>query len=344
MRVLVTGATGLVGCHAVAKLVAEGHTVRAMVRDEAKLARTLAPLGIDSAGVEAVAGDVLEPQRIEASAAGCDAAIHCAGFYSHEPHRAATMRETNVQGTENVLAGAVRAGLDPVVHVSSMLALFPSPGPVMHPDDPVTNPRAPYARSKADAERVARRFQAEGAPVVTVYPASVQGPDDPTVIAGVRNGPHVIATGLREGSVLVTEGGLAYTDARDLAKVLAAVLEPGRGPRRYLFGGRYLTHADYHALLCEITGRSLKANRVPGSLLRFLGRVGDIRHRLFGTWVELDGEAAWVLTRSVPLDDAAVRNDFGIEPRSARASFEDLLRWMGQAGMLTPDEIGRVAD
>lgn len=344
MRILVTGATGLIGGHLTARLLAAGHAVRALVRDPDKLARNLAPHGVDPDAVEAAKGDVLEPATLAEALTGCDAAIHCAGFYSHEPRLAERMTRTNVEGTRNVLGAAVRAGLDPVVHVSSMLAMFPSPGEVMRGDDPVTKPSAPYARSKADAERVARALQAEGAPVVTVYPASVQGPHDPTVLQGARTGPHVLAETLRSGRVLVTEGGLAYTDVRDLAEVLVATLEPGRGPRRYPFGGPFLGHDDYHAMLCDLTGRDLRADRLPGWLLRGLGRIGDLRHRVFGTWVELDGEAAWVLTRSVPLDDEPVRRDLGIEARPIEASFEDLLRWMHGVGLLEAEHVGHLAD
>jgi dihydroflavonol-4-reductase len=72
-------------------------------------------------------------------------------------------------------------GLDPVVHVSSYTALLPpqTPGAVLTPDSPVTRPVGTYARSKAESEQVARRYQEEGAPVVIVYPGGVIGPDDP---------------------------------------------------------------------------------------------------------------------------------------------------------------------
>lgn len=345
MRVLVTGATGLVGCHAVARLLADGHEARALVRSPAKLTATLAPLGVGANAVEVVEGDILDPAAVQSAASGCDAALHCAGYYSHDPRQAAAMIRTNVEGTENVLGIAVESGLDPVVHVSSFLALFPCPGQRMQPDDPVTTPNAAYARSKADAERVARRHQDANAPVVTVYPASVQGPHDPTVVAGTsQTGPAIIARAIRAGRVLVTEGGLAYTDARDLAAVLSATMQPSRGARRYLFGGSFLTHQAYYELLCELTGRDLKADRLPGWLLRGLGHVGDLRQRWFGSNAELHSEAAWVLTRSVPLDDSAARDELGITARPARDSFEDLLRWMFEVGMLEARHVGKLAE
>ena len=343
MRVLVTGATGLVGCHAAARVVADGHTLRALVRDRDKLERSLEPFGVPVSAVEAVDGDILDAGAIEAAVSDCDAIIHCAGYYSHDPEQAETMRRTNVDGTRNALGIAVGAGLDPIVHVSSFLAMFPCAGERMTADSPVTEPTAAYARSKADAERVARAHQEAGAPVVTVYPASVQGPYDPTVVAGTsQTGPALIARALRSGRVLVTEGGLAYTDARDLARVLSATLKQGLGPRRYLFGGAFLSHQAYYDLLCDLTGRELRADRLPGWLLRGLGRIGDLRMRWLGANAELHSEAAWVLTRCVPLDDSAVRDELGIEPIPARESFEDLLRWMHGVGLLEDRHVGAI--
>jgi dihydroflavonol-4-reductase len=70
-------------------------------------------------------------------------------------------------------------GLDPVVYVSSYVALLPPEGAVLTPDSPVKQPRGNYCRSKAESERVARGYQDQGAPVVIVYPGGVIGPDDP---------------------------------------------------------------------------------------------------------------------------------------------------------------------
>jgi hypothetical protein len=65
------------------------------------------------------------------------------------------------------------------VYVSSVVALLPSGGQTLTPDRPAGHPPGPYLGSKAEAERVARRYQEAGAPVVITYPGAVFGPHDP---------------------------------------------------------------------------------------------------------------------------------------------------------------------
>jgi nucleoside-diphosphate-sugar epimerase len=232
---------------------------------------------------------------VRTALAGCDGALHCAGVFSHDLADAERLRRVNVEGTRCVLGAAAEAGLEPIVHVSSMLAMFPPPGPWLRADDPVTRPRGMYAATKADAERIARGLQDGGARVAIVYPSSTHGPHDPTL----GSGPELIANTLRSGRVLVTQGGLAYTDVRDLAALLAALFAPGAHPRRIMAPSTFLPHARYHALLCELTGRRLEPLRIPGWCLRAMGRAGDLRQRLLGRPVQLTSEAAAVLTRSV---------------------------------------------
>ena len=71
MRVMLTGATGFVGSHAAAALLASGCEVRALVRDPAKLERVFRGRGI--APPEAVRGDVTDAESVERALDGCEA-------------------------------------------------------------------------------------------------------------------------------------------------------------------------------------------------------------------------------------------------------------------------------
>lgn len=176
MRVLVTGGTGFVGSHTVAALVEHGHRVRLLARSRNRVEPALTPHGVEVSDV--VIGDVTDQSAVEQAMAGCEALIHAANVFSFDPRHVEAMSTINEHGTEIVLTEASKVGLDPIVHVSSLVALLPSDGPLT-PDSEVGTPGPAYSKSKAAAEHVARSFQAGGAPVVITYPGSVWGPHDP---------------------------------------------------------------------------------------------------------------------------------------------------------------------
>jgi dihydroflavonol-4-reductase len=329
MRILVTGATGLIGCHAVATLLDAGHQVRVFVREPAKLDRVLLPLGKSRADVEIATGEITDASSVDAALPGCDGLLHCAGLFSPELSEAVRLERVNVEGTRVVLEAARKAAVERTVFISSMLALFPPEGPLQTSEDDVSQPRSMYARTKARAECIAREFQAAGAPITIVYPAACQGPDDPTL----STGPQLVVNALRDGRSLVTEGGLPYTDVRDLALLLKAIFDGETSTSRLMAPSFFLTHDRYHALLSEISGRPLRAIRVPGWLMRVMGRCGDLLQYL-GRSTLLTSEAAAVLTRSVPFDDREARALLGREAISAEASFRALVDWLVRAGHL----------
>jgi len=334
MKILVTGAAGLVGCHATAALLDAGHEVAALVRDPAKLDAALSPFGRSSRDVEIVRADIEDADAVRRAVKGRAGVLHGAGRYSRIPAEADLIRRINVEGTRTVLEAAAAAGVARIVHVSSMLALFPPKGAVMTPDDPVVTPRSTYAITKAESERIAREIQAR-APVTIVYPTAIQGPDDPTFSSGPQN----VANALRDRRTLVTEGGFPYTDARDLAAFLVAVFAGRLAQPRAMAPSFHLSHADYRELLERVTGHPIRAIRLPGWAMRLMGRAGDVVQML-GRDVPLTFEAAEVFTRSVPVDDRAARAVLGRAPIPAEESFRDLIRWMARAGHVTKADAG----
>ena len=104
-------------------------------------------------------GDVTDPKSVEKAMEGCEALVHAASIYSLDNRVASQMRDVNATGTSVVLGTASSLGLDPIVYVSSVVALFPPDDKVLTTQSPVKNPRGNYYRSKADAERVARDYQ-----------------------------------------------------------------------------------------------------------------------------------------------------------------------------------------
>jgi nucleoside-diphosphate-sugar epimerase len=303
------------------------------------VAPALAPLGADR--VETVIGDVTDPVAVQRALEGADAVLHAASVFSMDARRADEMRAVNVRGTEIVLASARRLGLDPIVHVSSELALLPpGEGEVLTADSPVKRPPWPYCRSKADSELVARRYQDEGAPVVSVLPAALWGPHDPHLGEGATRAANV----LKNRYPIVMGGGMHIADVRDVAAVLAAVMTPGRGPRRYMVAGDYVSLPDLIRTLADLTGRRIPFATFPGWFLAGFGRAADVVQRRVGTRLPWDAEGIWVMNCAARCDDSGTRAELGLEPRPLRDTLGDTVRWLVDVGHLSPREAGRLAE
>ncbi len=335
---LVTGGTGYVGSHAIAALAGAGHRVRVLARSPDTIRAALDPLGVER--VETVIGDVTDPIAVESALEGADAVLHAASVFSMDPRKSDEMRSVNVRGTEIVLGGAHRLGLDPIVYVSSELALLPpAEGEVLTPDSPVRQPSWPYCRSKADSELVARRYQQLGAPVVSVMPAAVWGPHDPHFGEGATRATNV----LKNRYPIVMPGGMHIADVRDLAAVLAAVMTPGQGPRSYMVAGHYISMPDLIRTLGDLTGRRLPFATFPAWFLAIFGRASDVVQRRVRTRLPWDGEGIWVMNCAARCDDSKTRSELALEPRPLQETLADTVRWLHEAGHLTTREAGRLA-
>ena len=326
MRVVVTGGTGFIGSHTVAALVRHGHEVRVLARRPEMVARVLAPLGVRA---EAAAGDVTDPDSVAAAFEGYDAVIHTAAQIGVSGGRG-RCDDVNVGGTKTVLTQAVRLHLDPIVYTSTISIYLPSQLPVVTPESVLAEPLSPYAASKLEAELLVREFQAEGHPVTSIAVGGVYGPDSPHLdssFAGVL--------GALRSMMLVPPGGTTVVDVRDTAELLARAATPGRGPRRYLAGGRYVTWSEWVQLLGMAAGTEMARQDVTADEMIALGReFDDQRKQGIEVDIPLTEEAAIIMTRCPPTDDSATLSEFDLDYRTTAETFGDTVEYLRSQGHL----------
>ncbi|MBX5442891.1 MAG: NAD-dependent epimerase/dehydratase family protein [Solirubrobacteraceae bacterium] len=254
MRALVTGAAGFIGAHVAAELAAAGAQVRAFDRE--------APAEVP-AGVEPVAGDVLDAAALARAMDGCDAVFHLAAVYSFSRAAARAMQAVNVEGTRTVLDVAARAGRPVrVVHTSSCATCGPVPGRPATEDDgpPEWELVVPYKRTKLEGERLALAAAAEGLDVVVVNPTTPVGPGDRRPTPTGRMIADVVAGRARAH---LRGGALNVVAVEDVAAGHRRAWEHGRAGRRYLLGGENLTLREVFAHVAEVAGRPAPRLAVP---------------------------------------------------------------------------------
>lgn len=328
MRVLVTGGTGFVGAHTVKALAEAGHLVKMLVRDPARIEPALGPLGV--ANVENVTGDVTDAESVARALDGCEAVVHAASVYSNDPRRTREIAATNLAGAKAVLGQAVERGLDPIVHVSSIVALLPAPERVIREDGPVGSGAPPYATSKQEQERYARDLQDQGAPVVITYPGSVWGPNDP-----YDGYSTLVARNFKRGLVpFVPAGRLPIVDVRDVAIAHARVMEPGKGPRRYVLGGEAVPLNRLVKGVCSEAGVRRPRIPIPRAAAYMGGRITAPLQRVVPFRLPIDPSSTWVLWCNAHADCSRAEQELGVTFRPLEETLRDQVAWQKAAGRL----------
>jgi nucleoside-diphosphate-sugar epimerase len=166
--VSISGGAGFLGLHLARRLLADGAAVRTL--DVAPLA----DLELERE-VEELRGDVRDPPAAARLVRSADVVVHAAAALPILASRE-SIRSVNVDGTANVLAAALEAGVRRVVFISST-AVYGVPE--RHPigeDDPLVGVGW-YGESKIEGEAVCREFGARGLETVILRPKTFLGPE-----------------------------------------------------------------------------------------------------------------------------------------------------------------------
>jgi len=307
VRVFVTGAGGFVMGAVARALRARGDTVVALVRD-AQRASALAGIGCELAR-----GDLSDTGAIRAALAGCDAAIHGAAIYEIGVGRARRneMFETNVRGTERVLAACREARTGKVVYVSTIAAFGNTRGQVVdetHRHD--GRYTSAYDETKHRAHLIAVRYQEEGLPLVIVQPGQVYGAGDHSVIG---RGMRAVAAG-RSRVMIFPELGLNMVHVDDVASGVLLALERGRPGESYALGGEIVRLRQVLRTVAEITGQRAPSVAIPTALVRLLALPSAGMREMARSG---DGVTFWAK------DDKA-RQELGYSPRSLEQGLREM--------------------
>jgi nucleoside-diphosphate-sugar epimerase len=318
MRVLVTGGTGFVGGWTAKAISDAGHRVRFLVRNPAGLHTSVERLGVDVS--DHVVGDITDDESVRRALDGCDAVVHAAALVATDPRQNDQMMATNSDGARNVLGGAVELGLDPIIHVSSFTALFRPGLRTLRADLPVAGGSDGYGRSKAREERYVRGLQEAGAPVNITYPGMVVGPP-----VGDRFGEagEGVRAALQMRVIPGRSAAWLIVDVRDLAALHVALLEPGRGPRRYMAGGHRVPARQLAGLFATVSGSAMLAAPVPDVALRWAGRLLDQVERVLPISTPLTAAGMQYYTQMPASDDSPAERDLGVVLRDPQETLAD---------------------
>jgi 2-alkyl-3-oxoalkanoate reductase len=271
MRVLVTGATGMLGRGVARALADRGDQVTVLQRHPAGL------------GLREVLTDISDADAVRAAVNDQDGVVHLAAKVNVIGPEAEYER-VNVEGTRVIVDACMGGGVRRLVHVSSPSVAHSGNSLIgfgADPADPVAA-RGPYARSKAAAELVALGADGDQLAVVAVRPHLVWGPGDTQLVARVVDRA-------RRGRLPIIGSGAALVDTTYVVNAVEALLAAldrcteAHGQALVVTNGEPRPIAELLTAICRAAGVPEPARHVPVKL----ARAG-------GTLVQ----ALWTLTQS----------------------------------------------
>lgn len=299
MRIALTGATGFLGGHVLARALEAGHEVAALARSPQR----------PREGVEWVAGSLQDEDALRRLCAGADAIIHVAGVVNGG---AAALDRGNRLGTLAMLGAGEAAGVERFVHISSLAAREPT--------------LSRYGASKRAGEDA---VAASALDWRIVRPPAIYGPGD-------TDNLELFKFAKRGLIPLPPAGRISLIHADDLARLIVTLAEGG--PSHMIHepddgipsGWRY---RDYARAIAAAVGSRAFAVPLPAALIRAGAKLDAV---LRGDRAKLTADRAAYFCHPDWVADPAARPDPALwTPQiETRAGMTQTARWYREAGWL----------
>ena len=327
-QTLVTGASGFVGSAVARTLIEAGFRVRALVR------RGSPRFHLEGLDLEFFEGDLRDTESVRGAVSGVRYVFHVAADYRLWARDPREIFAANVDGTRNVMREALRAGVERVVHTSSVATLaLRSDGTPADESLALSESQGigAYKRSKIVAERLVEAMVAnDGLPAVIVNPSTPIGPRD---VKPTPTGRIIVEAALGRIPAFVDTGlNLAHVD--DIAEGHLAALKRGIVGERYILGGTNVVFADMLADIARLVGRKPPHLRIPRALAMTVAYAAE-------TMALVTGREPFATVDGIRMSDhrmfftaAKAERDLGYRPRPYLQGLEDAIRWFRQAGYL----------
>ncbi len=309
MKILVTGATGFVGAVLMPELV---RRYGAGAVDAFVLPGDTVPASWREAGVRLFPGDIADPAAVTAAVRGHDRVVHMAGLISYWKGDEARLKAVNEDGVRAVVEACLAAGVERLVHISSVGAVG------FHEDGTPADETAPFnwppdilymASKRRGQDIVERAVREHGLRAVILNPASIMGPGDHNPETPHNRLYKMICGGPQIGSFA---GGLAIVDVRDLAAVILKAVEGrGRDGESYLVVGANLPYPEVVRRIGRACGRRAYPFKVPGPLFTAAGVLLELAARFTGKRPLITAAYGRLSGWTAYYDNAKSRREFG---------------------------------
>ena len=323
MRIFITGASGFIGGRLAHRLVADGHTVRALVRSPEKATDLIHP------NIEVIKGDLANLEALRKGMEGCQQAYHLAAYakvYAKDP---SIFYDINVQGTLNVMDVALEQGVERIVVTSTGGTL----GPSRQGKEKITEENFPttyfndYEKTKAESEDKVREYARKGQHVVLVNPTRLYGPGE---LSESNIGTRMVKQYINGKWRFLPGNGHkigSYVYVEDVVEGHLLAMEHGRAGERYILGGENASYREFFEVVREISGKRYRLFIMPVFMLMIFAQLQAMKGWFGGRPVITKSWVRRFLHHWVISTDKAEK-ELGYKPTSLKDGMRITIEWL----------------
>lgn len=298
--ILVTGGSGLLGHHLIKMLSAQGKPVRAIHRSTIPAA-----LANDA---QWVPGDILDVISLDEVMEGVQQVYHCAATVSFSPKKKGELHQVNVEGTANVVNACLDAGVQKLVHVSSVAALGKLHGGKTVTEKMQWTPESgnsEYGKTKYLGEMEVWRGIGEGLQAAIINPSIIFGE-----WGNWNSGSMAIFKNVHNGFPWYSTGVAGFTDADDIVSAMIKLMESDVSGQRFILNGEGRSFQDVFFMIADAFGVQRPHKAVTPFLASVVWRLEKVKSLFTGKEPMVTKETADNALATVHFDNSKLLKTF----------------------------------
>lgn len=250
--ILVTGGTGLVGCHLLYQLVLENKKVNALHRKNSNLEVVKKVFSFYSQDYKSlfnkinwIEGDINDLSSLNHALKNITEVYHCAAFISFNKKDLEMMRKINIEGTANLVNCSIERKITKFCYVSTIAAVGERNNSLIDEECEWKENNNPYSETKHFAEMEVWRGIAEGLNAVIVNPGVIVG-------SGFwKRGSGAFITQVSRGMSYYPIGKTGFICVKDVVKIMIGLMKKNIFSQRFILVAENWKQKDFIYSICK---------------------------------------------------------------------------------------------
>ncbi len=312
-KILVTGASGLVGSELLKQLLEEGFHVMAIYHST--------PVNLTHSNLESAQCDILDTTTLHSVMQDITHVYHCAGLVSFEKKDKYRLLKINIEGTANVVNACIDEGVQKLIHVSSVAAL----GRIRKGDVVTENmnwteetSNSIYGKSKYFGEIEVWRGIGEGLHAAIVNPSLILGGSK------WEDGSSALFKSAYNEFKWYTEGISGFVDVKDVAKVMILLMNSEITSQRFILSSENLSYREVFSAMAKCFEKKPPYKNVSPIIAEIVWRLEAIKSAMTGKKSLLTKETAHTAMAKVYFDNSKILSalpGFSFRPVAAAINY-----------------------